>query len=129
MLCIDQNLIQVCQLEFFKIWRMWIKRTLKYEPKRKHLKVAKKNWTPCYFSTFWVSILVNRSFLGWFRFIGRLMLDNIYFPVLNKKCVIWWRFAGYEDFLSHGAWCGAFPNMQAQQHIFPDFPVGKSSWF
>ena len=32
---------------------------------------------------------------------------SIQYPVLNKKYVIWWQFAGYEYFISYGGWCWA----------------------
>ena len=57
-------------------------------------KDRKKNWNQVYFSTLSVSIVINRSFLGGCsRFIGYLMPAYSFFARLDKKYVIWWRFA------------------------------------
>ena len=65
-LYIDQNTSQTCQPEFLKIWRMCIfsvEKTGRFELKQEHFKIAKK-WNPGYSLTLWVSVVINRSFLG-----------------------------------------------------------------
>ena len=48
----------------------------------------KKKWTPGYFSTLWVSILINRSFLGCFWFIGCFMPACSFSSTQQKVCYL-----------------------------------------
>ena len=85
-LYIDQNVSQVCQPEFLKSWIVWIflfKKLGDFSLNRDILK-SQENWTPAYFSTLWVSILINRSLLECFWFIVCLMAASWFSSTKQK---------------------------------------------
>ena len=86
-LYVDQNASQACQAEYLKIWTVW---TLLFK-KPGDFKIAKKKKIiiiPGYFSTLLVSIVINRSFLGCFRFTGCLIPAYSFSSRLHKKCYL-----------------------------------------
>ena len=125
MLYIEQNVIQVCQLEFFTIWRMWTflsKNTpWDFSPNGNIWKSRKKIGLQTISLVFELVSPLKEVFLGASNLLDA-SCQHIHCSLIKRKCVIWWRFADYEDFISYGGWCWAFTNMQAQQHIFP-YPI------
>ena len=62
--------------------------------------------------------------------VWKELMSAYLFSFTSQKYIISTWFAGYEDFVSYGAWRWVSRNMHTQQHYHPFYScVVKNSWF